>query len=382
MANLYDILGVDPKAKSTTLRNAYRKLARECHPDINPDPKAHEKMALINSAFETLNDPVRRQEYDQVLFGHAVSVITEQGVERTHENVSVRMFKRLKEHRTPIYSIAFDKETNCMISSSFDNQILWWDENYEVKRSLRLEGGVVNVVHPIQNDRIVAAGCSESLISTWHIQSGEVASWRNTPLEWICCVNIAPDGNRVALGSLHSTMQVCKSTTGEPVYSRSQHEESVTAVGWSPDGQLLASGSADATVKIWTAQTGRLLETLTNVRSTVTAIAFSADSRFLAIAAVDRSVRIFRLGDLELVKTFFGHEKPIENIAFHPSGHLLASVGRDGVVYLWNVLQGRGHGRIEASTQPLSAVAFSPDGSMLAAGGLDKILRLWQLEFN
>lgn len=384
VASLYDILGVDPKAKSVQLRNAYRRLARAYHPDVNPDPRAHERMAQINMAFETLNDPARRMEYDTQLFG-APGVSTHAVVEDepvSRDSVSVRLAYRLKDHRTPIYSLAFEPDTNQLISSSFDNQILWWNKSFEVRRSLRLEGGVVNIVHPIGGDKIVAAGCSESLISVWQIQSGEVVTWRNSPLEWICCTGIAPDGAKVALGSLHSLVQVCKSATGDCIFVGNKHDQSVTAVVWSPDGKYLASGSADATVKIWSAVTGKLLHSFDSVRSTVTALAFSPDSRMIAVAAVDRSIRIFRLGDNDLIKTFFGHEKPIESLAFHPQGQLLASASRDGVVYLWNVLQGRGHGKIEASAQPLSTVAFSSDGQFLAAGGLDKIIRVYELTFS
>lgn len=380
MATLYDILGVDSKVKATTLKNAYRKLAREYHPDVNPDPRAHERMAEINAAFDTLMDPAKRQEYDQLIFGIPEELEVEK--QPVHESVKVRLVKRLTEHRTPIYSISFEPDTNRMISSSFDNQILWWNEKYEIRRQLRLEGGVVNVVHPVGNDKIVAAGCSESLISTWQIQSGEVVSWRNTPLEWICCVAVSPDGARVALGSLHSVVQICKVATGDPAFGGTKHDDSVTAVQWSPDGKYFATGSADATLRIWSAATGRLVTTLGNVRSTVTAIAWSPDSSLIAVAAVDRSIRVFRLGEEELVKTFFGHEKPIEALAFHPEGQLLASVGRDGVIWLWNVLQGAGHGKIEASSQPLSCVAFNSDGTILAAGGLDKTIRLWKLSFD
>lgn len=381
MATLYDILGVDPKAKQTALKNAFRKLVMEYHPDVNSDPKAHEKMAEINMAFETLNDPVRRSEYDNEVFGTTVTA-TYVEVPQPARSVSVRLVHRLQEHRTPIYCIAFEPGTDRMLTSSFDNQILWWDEEFSIRRSLRLEGGVVNIVHPIEDDKIVAAGCSESLISTWQIHSGEVISWRNTPLEWICCVSISKDGARAALGSLHSVVQICKVATGDTVFGANRHNESVTAVAWSPDGKFLASGSADATVKIWSAATGKLVTTLTNIRSTVTALTWSADSELLAVAAVDRSIRIFRMGEEELVKTFFGHEKPIEALAFHPDGELLASVGRDGVVWLWNVLQGRGHAKIEASSQPLSCVAFNNTGDFLAAGGLDKIIRIWQLDFS
>ncbi len=381
MASLYDILGVDPKVKPGTLRNAYRKLAREFHPDVNPDPKAHERMAQINAAFETLNDPDRRTAYDQQLKGGVVMVQTPERPS-VRDQVSVKLYRRLKDHRTPIYCITFEPGTDRMISSSFDNQILWWNSDFEVRNQVRLEGGVVNVVHSPAPGAAVAAGCSESLISTWQLTDGVVQTWRNTPLEWICCVDVSPDGSKVGLGSLHHTVQSVRSATGDFVFSSCRHDDSVTAIAWSPDGQYLASGSADASVRVWNATNGKLVQKFSNVRSTVSALTWSPDSSMVAAASVDRSIRVFKIDEPEFIKTFFGHEKPIESIAFHPEGQLLASVGRDGHVWLWNVLQGRGHGKIEASNQPLSTVAFSHDGNFLAAGGLDKIIRVWELRFK
>ena len=71
LSTLYETLGVTPIALQDEVKNAYRKLAREYHPDINPDPKAHDRMAQINVAFEVLSDPVRRMEYDASIGNHS-----------------------------------------------------------------------------------------------------------------------------------------------------------------------------------------------------------------------------------------------------------------------------------------------------------------------
>ena len=64
----YEVLGVPPSASGEDIRQAYRGLAREYHPDLNPeDPKAHERMAQLNEAFETLSDPLKRTQYDGTL---------------------------------------------------------------------------------------------------------------------------------------------------------------------------------------------------------------------------------------------------------------------------------------------------------------------------
>jgi molecular chaperone DnaJ len=66
----YDVLGVDRKADATALKKAYRKLALKFHPDRNKgDTSAAEKFKEAAEAYEVLNDPQKRQVYDQ--FGHA-----------------------------------------------------------------------------------------------------------------------------------------------------------------------------------------------------------------------------------------------------------------------------------------------------------------------
>lgn len=63
----YKILGVDRKASDDDIRKAYRKLAKQYHPDYNPnDKQAEEKFKEINEAYEVLSDSKKRSYYDRV----------------------------------------------------------------------------------------------------------------------------------------------------------------------------------------------------------------------------------------------------------------------------------------------------------------------------
>lgn len=62
----YQILQVRPDASQEEIAAAYRRLARQVHPDLNPSPDAHRRMQVINEAYNTLRHPDRRQRYDDV----------------------------------------------------------------------------------------------------------------------------------------------------------------------------------------------------------------------------------------------------------------------------------------------------------------------------
>ena len=65
----YDVLGVARDADESTIKKAFRKLARELHPDVNAhDPDAEEKFKEAAEAYEILNDPERRATFDR--YGH------------------------------------------------------------------------------------------------------------------------------------------------------------------------------------------------------------------------------------------------------------------------------------------------------------------------
>jgi molecular chaperone DnaJ len=69
MADYYDLLGVSRDVDADSLKKAYRRLARQYHPDVNKDPAAEDRFKEIGRAYEVLSDPQARARYDQ--FGEA-----------------------------------------------------------------------------------------------------------------------------------------------------------------------------------------------------------------------------------------------------------------------------------------------------------------------
>jgi DnaJ-class molecular chaperone len=79
MANPYETLGVAPNASQDDIRRAYRKAAKETHPDLNPGkPEAEDRFKEINAAYDIIGDPDKRKRYD-------AGEIDETGAERQPE---------------------------------------------------------------------------------------------------------------------------------------------------------------------------------------------------------------------------------------------------------------------------------------------------------
>jgi DnaJ-class molecular chaperone len=96
MANPYETLGVAPKASNDDIRKAYRKAAKETHPDLNPGkPEAEARFKAINAAYDVIGDEDKRKRYD-------AGEIDETGAERQPERQFYRDYA--EKDQNPRYS--------------------------------------------------------------------------------------------------------------------------------------------------------------------------------------------------------------------------------------------------------------------------------------
>ncbi|MET7902829.1 DnaJ C-terminal domain-containing protein [Streptomyces sp. NPDC005355] len=81
----YEVLGVSRGASQDEIQQAFRKLARKYHPDVNKDPQAEERFKDLNEAYSVLSDPKTRARYDR--FGEDFRKIPEDWEERVGAGV-------------------------------------------------------------------------------------------------------------------------------------------------------------------------------------------------------------------------------------------------------------------------------------------------------
>jgi molecular chaperone DnaJ len=85
MANThYDTLEISPLASQSEIKQAYRRLAKRFHPDVNRQAASHDRITQINAAYEILSDPRQRQFYDRQISSHRQSGVGAS----THSNYS------------------------------------------------------------------------------------------------------------------------------------------------------------------------------------------------------------------------------------------------------------------------------------------------------
>lgn len=90
--NYYKILGIEPTDDETVIRQAYKKLAKRWHPDLNNDsPESKQMMKDINEAYEVLSDYRLRNEYNKIVFGST------KGKSRTPKHSYTSSYKPVSE---------------------------------------------------------------------------------------------------------------------------------------------------------------------------------------------------------------------------------------------------------------------------------------------
>ena len=93
--NFYDVLGVKRDASDDEIKKAFRKLAQKHHPDAGGD---EEKFKEISEAYDTLSDPEKRKEYDQILMFGGIPVVMAY-------NLLACILRSLGDSRTPLQAM-------------------------------------------------------------------------------------------------------------------------------------------------------------------------------------------------------------------------------------------------------------------------------------
>ena len=109
----YEVLGVDRGADDSTIKSAYRKLAKKYHPDVNPgDKEAEKKFKEASEAYAVLSDAEKRKQYDQP---HLKMAVAEPADMVASADLTAQIWVTFLEIFLEIYSAAVVVEERIMV---------------------------------------------------------------------------------------------------------------------------------------------------------------------------------------------------------------------------------------------------------------------------
>lgn len=104
--NYYEVLGVSRTASQEEIKKAYRRLARQYHPDLNPGDKAAEaKFKDAAEAYETLSNPELRKEYDEKSSGETVEKPSQKKSEASSDVFTQDIYDQMMGHFKDFFDV-------------------------------------------------------------------------------------------------------------------------------------------------------------------------------------------------------------------------------------------------------------------------------------
>lgn len=429
------ILNLKPGVSQEEIKQAYRKLALECHPDRILDPMqkqgAEEKIKIINQAYEqlknyqyidtnTVNTTSSNKasvsstaSTPETIYQRAMSKASTGKYSEAIEDFTIAI--RLKPDYIEAYKfralacekLGYVNRSKSDYKKASELEVI--QRKFELRERIRKEqeqkyqqetapqkpkraypcklvkslnhGNCIWRLAVSADRKFIASAGSDNIIKIWNLSicesTGDLVN-TITHDQLIRCVAFSNDNQILASGSDDGSIAVWQVTTGKLVNKFKVHSAPVCSVIISPDNQTIISGSNDTSIKISHISMGEMLHVVKAHTHTVHSLILSTDKQTLISCSSDKTIKLWNLKTLKSI-SIISHSAPITCIAISPNGKYIASGGFDQSIILWDISTGKKINTFAGHRAQISSVSFSCDSQIIASTSTDGALKLWQI---
>lgn len=345
------------------------------------------------------------QAVEALLEDQALHVVHADGVLRCwRQEGDVNRITEIHLNQTPMFR-AFIRDTGQggrLVTLSANGRVHLWDTSADLSR--QLPGDVLQIAATGKNwmtcvdvsrdgERLACLSFRGQSLTVMDFpppqdpgQAGP-GSKQEAPIDEVTRAKFLPSGNMIALAGVlpdadHRSgcgVAIIHAGSLELLARCQRHDDVIYSLDVHPSEPLLAAASADGTFSLWDHRNARLVyrSPLLN-EGGLFAVAFSPDGAHLSVATTSGKVLIYNIHTPEHphpAVECLGHQSVVFGLAWLPGGTQIASASADATVGIWTTEGTRKHHLNHSSI--VYGLGFSPDGTILAAGEANGTVTLW-----
>lgn len=290
---------------------------------------------------------------------------------------------KLLGHEGTVLSVAFDPDTNNLVSCSYDHVIATWDMNSRAMEWVQrhVHNSPVNTVAVTSRDSCILWGDADGRVFRWNRRDENPTEVHYSKRGNVLCLAISPDNKLVAIARADQKITLLRIPTSEKLFTRTAHISQVSCVSFGCDNKLFATCSHDFTAKVWDAETGKVVRHLKHSSGVALwSVAMMSDGKQVVSGSRAGSIIIWTLSDKKPKEFHNAHNYGVRCLAAFPEDMRIASGGGDDLVKVWDVSTMTQILTLKRHEGLVQSVALLGHGSQLASADEGGTIIIWNLE--